>query len=125
MAGSNGGTGSNSTDSGRGGPLKTGGPEAGGGGIELVGLPFPNAVSDRYLVDTILVTATMPARIASGNRSHASTTAARSASSGSTWVAFWIALGRRSESLSVASGRDDGIECFGVDEAATRGNEGF
>jgi hypothetical protein len=65
----------------------------------------------------------MPARIASGNRSHASMTAARSASSGSRRVAFWVAVGRRFGPLSVALIRDDRVECSGVDEAATLGNE--
>jgi len=58
-----------------------------------------------------LTIATMPALIASGNRSHALTTAARSESSGSRRVAFSVAVCGLSQAAPVSSLRKDSVEC--------------
>ena len=61
--------------------------------------------------EAALTIARMPARIASGSRSHASMTAARSESSSSRRVAFCVAVGGRAGPRSFASVRDDRTEC--------------
>ena len=63
----------------------------------------------------------MPALIASGKRSHASMTAAKS---GSDRGVFWGVVWDRISSVQVGSLRKDGIECSGVDAAETAGKTG-